>query len=469
MSGLIEAARTAARGLSLGVRQLGRAPSPRRLRNWLIPPSTPRGGGSSLPGSGNRLAIVRIPVPIPVPVPSSGRPPQTPGGRYTGQGTSRPQAASVWWSYPVPATLDSTVFGAPIAPIHPWPRRLFMLAAAMGALLFGSATALAQCGGSGCGGCCSPGICSAGICSMGNCSPAPNCCCPSGGCGFGCSAGCGCPRATFGLGWFGGGRCCSSPCGSCCGSGCGGYRSCGGCRSCGSFFGPCGAPCGCAPCGPSCGSPCGCAPCGLACGSAFCGGPVCGGSICAGPACGLACGPPCGMACGPSWGPSCGPACGPGGCGSCGASGLGAPGSCGGGCSPLPTYETNPALPPGATNHPGYPLPNNPTLPPGDPIPGAPATTIPKRQPPPGDKGTRFERRPGETSNTAAATDLTQAVDPSELSVPRPSQRLFRQSVSAGFHTRVVAADSGRSPGWKVTKRTGTQSPRTEGQLARIE
>ncbi len=258
MSGLIEAARAAARRFSFGVRQLGRAPSPRRLRNWLIPPSASRGGGNSLPG-GSRFAIVRVPVLVPVPVPSTARRPHCPAARYSGEGTSRPLAASVWWSSPVPATLDSTVFGAPIAPIHTWPRRVFMLTAAVGALLFGSATALAQCCGSGCGGGgCSPGCGSPGFGSFGFGSPAPNCCCPSGGYGFGCSAGCGCPRAPFGLSLFGGGRCCP-PCGSCCGSPCGG--GCGSCGGCGPVCGrccspPCGAPCG-MPCGGSCGGPCG--------------------------------------------------------------------------------------------------------------------------------------------------------------------------------------------------------------------
>ena len=198
---------------------------------------------------------------------------------------------------------------------------------------------------------------------------------------------------------------------------------------------------------------------------AFCGSPLCGGPVCGSP-CG---GPPCGMACGPSYCPSCGPSCGPGGCGagcgSCGASCLGVPAPCGDGCSPMPTYENNPALPPGAINRPGYP----PIAPPGDPIPGAPATTIPKRQLPPDDKGTRFERRPGETSNTAAATDLTQNVEPSELSVPRPSQRLFRQSVSAGFHTRVLTADIWCPRGESVAAATIRRTSRTEDQFARTE
>jgi hypothetical protein len=465
MSGLIEAARAAARRFSFGVRQLGRAPSPRRLRNWLIPPSASRGGGNSLPG-GSRFAIVRVPVLVPVPVPSTARRPHCPAARYSGEGTSRPLAASVWWSAPAPATLDSTVFGAPIAPIHAWPRRVFMLTAAVGALLFGSATALAQCCGSGCGGGgCSPGCGSPGFGSFGFGSPAPNCCCPSGGCGFGCSAGCGCPRAPFGLSLFGGGRCCP-PCGSCCGSPCGG--GCGSCGGCGPVCGrccspPCGAPCG-MPCGGSCGGPCGCAPCG----GAFCGSPVCGspfcGSPCGGPPCGMACGPSYGPSCGPSCGPVCGPSCGPAACGAgCGACCLGAPAPGGDGC--CPTFETNPALPPGAINRPGYP----PAGPLGDPIPGVAPTTIPKRQPPPDDKGTRFERRPPETSNTAAATDLTQNAEPSELPVPRPSQRLFRQSVSAGFHTHVLTARSGRLPGESVAARTAPRPPRREEQLARTE
>ena len=68
-----------------------------------------------------------------------------------------------------------------------------------------------------------------------------------------------------------------------------------------------------------------------------------------------------------------------------------------------------------------------------------------------------------------AKKDLTQAAEPSELSVPRPSQRLFRQSVSAGFHTRVLTADSWRPRGESVAAATIRRTPRTEDQFVRTE
>ena len=83
----------------------------------------------------------------------------------------------------------------------------------------------------------------------------------------------------------------------------------------------------------------------------------------------------------------------------------------------------------------------------------SPRPPFPSGNRPPTTRARAFERRPPETSNTAAATDLTQNAEPSELPVPRPSQRLFRQSVSAGFHTHVLTAQSGCLPGESVAAR----------------
>jgi hypothetical protein len=392
MSGLIDAARAAAAGLSFGIRQIGRARGRRRLRNWLIPPTTPNNRRGPLwPGNG-RLAIVPIPVPVPI------RPPFSPSGR----GTSRPQIDSTGWLYPTPATLDSSVLGAPVSPLHTWPRRVFIMVVATAAIVCLAVPAYSQCGSGCCGGCGG----GPSFCSPGPCSPGPGCCCPPGGCGFGCSAGCGCRPSMFNFGLFGGGRCCS-PCGTCgpCGPGC--SPVCGG--PCG---GGCGSICG-ARCSPCCGSPCG-GPCGCS---------PCGGGCCGGPACGLACSP-CGPgACGIGCGPSCMPGC------------AGAPIPGGAGC--CPTYETMPAVAPGGPN---------PALGPAEPIPGVPSTTIPKRPAlPPDDKGTRFERRPVGTSGTAAAVDVTDNSDSSATQSPRPEKRLIRQSASAGFHTRVLTAQRSRA------------------------
>ncbi len=417
MSGLIEAARAAAaRGLSYGVRQFGRVRGSRRLRNWLIPPTTRRAAGWPALRAGRRLALA--------PVPSVTRPVVPPRR----QGTSRPEAASIWWSYPVPATLDSTVFGAPVSQLHSWPRRVFILTAAVATLMCGAATGFGQCCGPGCGAGCGSG------CGIGPsmCSSGPGCCCPPGGCGFGCSAGCGCPRAPFGFGFFGGPRC-GPPCGSCCGPACGGF--CGG--GCGPVCGP--------RCGSVCGSPCGAGPCGCA--------PY-GGGYCGGPACGLACGP-----CAPG-------ACGSGCCGSCAPSCAGAPGPCGAGCCPTPTYETTPAMPPGTTDRPGYP----PAIGPGEPIPGAAPTTIPKRSTaPPDDKGTRFERRPPESSGTAATVPVTDSSDPTGDPPSQSTKRLFRQSLSAGFHTRILTVQSERSIAMNRAAHPSPFTAEPDDELARRE
>jgi hypothetical protein len=386
MSGLVEAARrAAARGISRGVRSIGWVRAPRRLRNWLIPPTTRNSVHRSTARYDPRLAILLARV-------RAARPGQFP---YS-QGTSRPQAPSIWWAQPAPVTLDSTVFGAPIAPLHVWPRRVFILAVVIAVLTCFSTSGFGQCCGSGCcgGGCCGPSIC-----SPGGCGPGPSCCCPSGGCGFKCPGGCGCQRSLFGFGLFGGGRCCS-PCGPCCP--------------------PCRGPCG--GCGPRC------APyCGYPCGAGFSGGAPCCGSCCGGPAYGLACGPCCPSPCGGASCGSCVPGC------------AGAPGPCGAGC--CPTFETTPAVPPGSVNRPGYP----PVVDPGEPIPGVPSTTVPKRPVlPPDDKGTRFERRPVGDSSAAAAFDVTDNRDPWGDEPATPSKRMVRQSASAGFHTRILTAQNSR-------------------------
>ena len=416
MFALVAARAAAARGISHWVRHIGRVWGHRRLRNWLIPPTTRRSIGWATLRGDSRLAIVLAPVPNPA------RPVALPSGR----GTSRPQAASLWWSYPVPATLDSTVFGAPVSQLHAWPRRVFILTALVAAMLVCSTSAFGQCCGSGCASPCGSG------CGMGPSMCGPSCCCPSGGCGLACSSGCGCPRSPFGFGLFGGGRCCS-PCGSCCAPSCGG---------------PCGAvgrPQCVSMCGSGCGSPCGCGPCGYA--------PCCG-SPCGGPVCGLACGPsPCGA----------GP-CASGCCGSCGPTYVGGPSPCGAGCGASPTYEPSPGIPPGSTNGPGYP----PAAAPGEPIPGVTPAPIPKRpSQPPDEKGTRFERRPL-GSIGAAPVDVTDNFE-SAAESSQPPRRLFRQSLSAGFHTRVLTAQVSRTTVGRSIVQSAPRKTRIDDELARSE
>jgi hypothetical protein len=344
---------------------------------------------------------------VPVPIPA--RPIVRPDRR----GTSRPPAASIWWAQSATTGLDSPNFGAPVSHIQSWPRRTIVLTLALAVITFSSASSFGQCCGGSCGGC--PSMC----------SPGPGCCCPSGGCGFGCAAGCGCPRAPFGFGIFGGGRCCQ-PCGSCCGPACSG--------GCGPMCGP--------RCGPICGSPCG---------TSFCGSPPCCGSYCGGPACGMACGPCAPGACGAGCSGSCAPSCGA------------APGPCGAGCCPTPTYGSMPGIPPGSSNQPGYP----PSQGPGEPIPGVAPTTIPKRPAvPTDDKGTRFERRPVGSSGTASAVDVS---DNSPTAGDQPPPRLFRQSVSAGFHTRVLTAQNSRAVAVSRDRRSLPFSARPEDEVARTE
>jgi hypothetical protein len=407
MSGLLKAAReAAARGFSQGLSGFGRVLRPRRIRTWLIPP---RSNAWSPITPGGRLALAPVPTSPPATVPYR-------------RGTSVPPAPPILRTHWPSVPFDSTGLEATRSRVHGCPRRAFFLVMAVSVTLFGSTCAFAQCGG---GPCCGSGPSCGGCPSI--CSPGPGCCCPSGGCGFGCSAGCGCARSPFGFGFFGGNRCCA-PCGGCCGPVCG--PSCSG--MCGSICGP--------RCGPMCGPPCGGGPCGFA--------PSCG-SCCGGPSCGLACGP-----CGPG-------ACGAGSCGSCVPNCGGAPGPCGAGCCPTPTYETTPALPPGSMNRPGYPPADGPGDSSGPPI------TIPKRPvAPPDDKGTRFERRPLGSSSTATAVDVTQNSDRFPAA---PQTRLFRQSVSAGFHTQVLTAQRGRLLAGGRPSRSIPSKPRPEDELARTE
>jgi hypothetical protein len=271
----------------------------------------------------------------------------------------------------------------------------------------------------------------------------------------------------------------------CCGMG---SPSCGSCGSCGGAPSFCGSPCGGAPC---CGSPCGGAPC---CGSP-CGGPPCCGSPCGGPmpffgrpgcgcqpsccrpmgCCGGGCGggcptgcgyprlafgffpggnccpnyaPRCGSPCGCSCGPSCGLACGPScGCGSpaCGSPGCG---SCGSACgcagvpavvgnvsgSPMPTYDIPSGAQPSSSNKTGPP----PSIDPNDAPPTGPPAPIKQRSAtPPADGSSKFQRDPQSSLDSSGSLDPSQtSADP----VGVVEKRFFRQTVSAGFHTRVAIA-----------------------------
>jgi hypothetical protein len=137
----------------------------------------------------------------------------------------------------------------------------------------------------------------------------------------------------------------------------------------------------------------------------------------------------------------------------------------------MPTYEVSPALPPGSTNGPGYP----PVASPGDLIPGPAAgpagTPIPKRPSQPlDDKGTHFERRPAGAAGTAAAPiDVTDNSETSSTDASQPTRRLFRQSVSAGFHTRVLTAQAARTSVGGRAARTLSLQTQTHDELARTE
>jgi hypothetical protein len=292
---------------------------------------------------------------------------------------------------------------------------LLSIVAAAGAIAIDPAAATAQCGG-GCGG--------------------------FGSCGS-CGSGCGGPSFFGSPPWgsrCGGSPCCGSPCGSmscgspCCGSPCGspmpyfGSPGCG-CRP------SCGPPMGC--CG-GCGSPCGCQR------ASFAFFPMSG----CGPVCGPRCGPPCGCpgvcSCGPSCGLACGPACG---CGmpGCGTGGCGSCGPVAG--TPSPTFESAPSGPlPSSSNKPG-PLPS---IDPGDGPPTGPPAPI-KQRPLPPDGSDKFQRQqPQGSLDATGSIDLSQvSADPAGVVV----KRFFRQTVSAGFHTRVALADAWRRSTRNVASR----------------
>jgi hypothetical protein len=223
------------------------------------------------------------------------------------------------------------------------------------------------------------------------------------------------------------GSCCGSP--SFCGSPCGGCGSCG-MPSCGMPM-PCGAPmCGCAP-------PCGCRPSGCCSGGCGCRFPrfsLFPGSSCCpncAPACGSPCGPACGLACGPCYGSPCGaPACG---CGpSCGGPGM--PGPCGGACGcPTPTFETPGVPQPSSSNKPGPT-----TIEPADTPPTGPPAPI-KQRPGAAPEGSKFERQPQGSLDTADGLNSSQASAEASGLIEK---RLFRQCASAGFHTRVLVPGS---------------------------
>jgi hypothetical protein len=114
----------------------------------------------------------------------------------------------------------------------------------------------------------------------------------------------------------------------------------------------------------------------------------------------------------------------------------------------LPTFE--PRSPsPSSSNKAGPP----PIVEPGATSPDGPPTPIQRRSGPPSDdKAKGFERQPQGSLDAASALDNTQAsAEPAELS----EKRFFRQSVSAGFRTRVLVADSSRL----MSQAAGTKAP----------
>ena len=102
----------------------------------------------------------------------------------------------------------------------------------------------------------------------------------------------------------------------------------------------------------------------------------------------------------------------------------------------MQTYET-PSVPQPASSGKAGPTT---TIEPTETSPEGPPTTI-KRQSAPSSssEGTGFERRPQSSLDAAASLDVTQAsAEPAE----RREKRFFRQSASAGFHTRVLVPGS---------------------------
>jgi hypothetical protein len=128
---------------------------------------------------------------------------------------------------------------------------------------------------------------------------------------------------------------------------------------------------------------------------------------------------------------------------------MAAPGPCGPtDGNALPTFEPRPSSP-GSSNKPGPPAIGDPA----DGPPDGPPTPIKKRSGPPvEEKGTKFERQPQGSLDTAKSLDDAQAsIDRSDLC----EKRFFRQTVSAGFRTRVTVADSDRL----VSQVSGTKRP----------
>jgi hypothetical protein len=134
----------------------------------------------------------------------------------------------------------------------------------------------------------------------------------------------------------------------------------------------------------------------------------------------------------------------------CGVGGCGAGGS---GCGPVAgtpaqTFEGAPSGPlPSSSNKAGPP----PSIDPGDLPPAGPPTAIKQRPGTPPDGSQRFERQPQGSLDSGESFDMSQAsADPVGVVV----KRYFRQTVSAGFHTRVAVAEARRPSSWNMARRT---------------
>jgi hypothetical protein len=111
------------------------------------------------------------------------------------------------------------------------------------------------------------------------------------------------------------------------------------------------------------------------------------------------------------------------------------PGPCGGACGcPTPTFETPGVPQPSSSNKPG-PTPIDPA----DAPPVGPPAPIKQRSGPAAPEGSKFERQPQGSLDSADGLNSTQAsAEPSGLI----EKRLFRQCASAGFHTHVLVPGS---------------------------
>ena len=114
----------------------------------------------------------------------------------------------------------------------------------------------------------------------------------------------------------------------------------------------------------------------------------------------------------------------------------------------MQTFEGAPSGP--------LPSPSNTTGPPpsndaGDQPPGGPPAPIKQRSNTPPADGSKFERQPQGSLDSGESFDMSQAsADPVGVVV----KRYFRQTVSAGFHTRVEVAEAQRPSTWNVARRT---------------